>query len=144
MRSGGSRRSVVGGMIRTDPSDAVSRRTERIATITARRWRAVERLVVTDFGRDRFVRAAFDIVADGLDLGPMAIRTPADRAWVREAIAGPIQRAADHALDKLVVELIGELSVGRPDLVARLLAPAGDAGGAAAGRDSAIDRYAIG
>ena len=115
-----------------------------MATITARRRRAVERLVVTDFARDRLVRAAFDVVADGLDLGPFAIRTPADRAWVREAIAGSIQRAADHALDKLVVELIVELSVGRPDLVARLLAPAGDAGGAAADRDPAIDRYATG
>ena len=95
-----------------------------MATITARRRRAVEHLIVTDFARDRLARAAFDVIADGLDL--CAIRSPADRSWVREAIAGPIQRAADHALDKLVVALIDELVDGRPDLVERLLAPAAE------------------
>jgi hypothetical protein len=99
-----------------------------MATSTARRRRAVEHLIVTDFARDRLARAAFDAVAGGLDLRPFAIRTQGDRAWVREAIAGPIQRAADHALDTLVVDLIDELGAGRPDLVARLLAPAGEAG----------------
>ena len=84
-----------------------------MATSTARRRRAVEHLIVTDFARDRLARAAFD------------------------AIAGPIQRAADHALDTLVVDLIDELGAGRPDLVARLLAPAGEAGGLGAGRHAA-------
>ena len=97
-----------------------------MATVTARRRRAVEHLIVTDFARDRLARAAFDIVAAGLDLGPSAIRTQADRAWVQDAIAGPIQRAADHALDRLAVDLIDELVAGRPDLVARLLASAGE------------------
>jgi hypothetical protein len=100
-----------------------------MATITARRRRAVEHLIVTDYARDRLARAAFDAIADGLDLGPLAVRTPADRAWVRDAIAGPIQRLADHALDSLAVDLVDELDTGRPDLVARLLAPAGEAGG---------------
>ena len=97
-----------------------------MATVTARRRRAVEHLIVTDFARDRLARAAFDIVAAGLDLGASAIRTQADRAWVQDAIAGPIQRAADHALDRLAVDLIDELVAGRPDLVARLLASAGE------------------
>jgi len=98
-----------------------------MATTALRRRRAIEHLVATDFGRDRLARAAFDVVADGLDLGPIAVRTAVDRAWVRAAIAGPIQRAADHALDRLIVELIDSLARGRPDLVARLLAAADDA-----------------
>lgn len=97
-----------------------------MATVTARRRRAIEHLVATDFARDRLARAAFDVLADGLDLGPIAIRTPADRAWVRNAIAGPIQQAADHALDRLVDELIDTFAIGRPDLVARILAAAPD------------------
>jgi hypothetical protein len=97
-----------------------------MATAALRRRRAIEHLVATDFARDRLARAAFDVLADGLDLGPIAVRTAADRAWVRAAIAGPIQRAADHALDRLIVELIDSLARGRPDLVDRMLAAAGE------------------
>jgi hypothetical protein len=95
-----------------------------MATTALHRRRAIEHLVATDLARDRLAHAAFDILAGGLDLGPIAVRTAADRAWVRAAIAGPIQRAADHALDRLIVELIDSLARGRPDLVARLLAGA--------------------
>jgi hypothetical protein len=95
-----------------------------MATIEMRRRRAIEHLVATDFARDRLARAAFDILADGLDLGPIAVRTADDRAWVRAVIARPIRRAADHALDRLIVELIDALAGGRPDLVARMLAAA--------------------
>jgi hypothetical protein len=81
-------------------------------------------VVATDFARDRLARAIFDVVADGLDLGPIAVRTAEDRAWVQAAIAEPIQHAADHALERLVLALIDALDAGRPDLVSRLLAAA--------------------
>jgi hypothetical protein len=98
-----------------------------MATTALRRRRAIEHLVATDFARDRLARAAFDVLADGLDLGPIAVRTAADRAWVRAAISGPIRRAADHALDRLIVELIDSLGRGRSDFVARMLAAHDDA-----------------
>jgi len=98
-----------------------------MATVTARRRRAIEHLVATDLARARLARAAFDAVADGLDLGPCALRTAADRAWIQVAIAGPIQQAADHALARLVDDLIEALSRGDPNLVARLLGNPPDA-----------------
>jgi hypothetical protein len=97
-----------------------------MATASARRRRAIEHLVATDLARARLARAAFDAVVDGLDLGPTAVRTAADRTWVQVAIAGPIQQAADQALERLVDELIGALGMGNPDLVARLLGNAPD------------------
>jgi hypothetical protein len=92
-----------------------------MATATARRRRTIEHLVATDYARDRFARAAFEIVADGLDLGPIAVRTAADRVWVREAISGPIQEAAKRALDRLVDELEVAFDGGPSELVARIL-----------------------
>jgi hypothetical protein len=97
-----------------------------MATTALHRRRAIEHLVATDFARDRLARAAFDVLAESLDLGPIAVRTAADGVWVRAAIAGPIRRAADHAIDRLIVELIDSLGRGRPDLVARMLAAADD------------------
>ena len=95
-----------------------------MVTARARRRRAIELLVTSDHARDRLARATFEIVADGLDLGPIAVRSPADRAWVRDAIAGPIQRAAEHAITRLVDDLEASLDGGPPDLVARILAAA--------------------
>ena len=111
-----------------------------MATVTARRRRAIEHLVSTDLARARLARAAFDAVADGLDLGPLALRSAADRGWVRVAIAGPIQDAADHALARLVDDLIETLSLGDPDLVARILGRAPDA---ARGEDPTDDGWRI-
>jgi hypothetical protein len=62
-----------------------------MATVTARRRRAIERAVATDHARDLVTRAIFEVVGDALDLGPIAVRSADDRAWVRYAIAGPIQ-----------------------------------------------------
>ncbi len=97
-----------------------------MATATARRRRAIEHLILTDYARTRLSRAAFDVVVDALDLGPMALRSAEDRAWARSAIAGPIREAVDHALGRLVDELIDELALGRPDLVARILGASPD------------------
>jgi hypothetical protein len=92
-----------------------------MASLTARRRAELESLLATDAARSRLARAAFDAVVDGLDLGPCALRSAADRAWVRVAIAGPIQRAADRALLRLVDDLAEALAGGDPDLVARML-----------------------
>ena len=111
-----------------------------MATATACRRRAIEHLVATDHARGRLGRAAFDVVVDGLDLGPIAVRTAADRAWVQAAITGPIQHAVDHALQRLVDELIEQLAAGHPDLVGRILAAAPDGGPDSARRRRSADR----
>ena len=111
-----------------------------MATATARRRRAIEHLVATDLAHARLARAAFDAVADGLDLGPIAVRSPADRAWVRIALAGPIQQAADRALAGLIEDLIDTLSLGEPELVARILGAAPDVDGAPEPADRAATR----
>ena len=92
-----------------------------MSTAMMRRRMHVEHLVATDAARARLARAAFDAVVDGLDLGPCALRSAADRAWVRVAIAAPIQRAADRALARLVEDLTEALGGGDPALVARIL-----------------------
>ena len=111
-----------------------------MATATACRRRAIEHLVATDHARGRLGRAAFDVVVDGLDLGPIAIRSAADRAWVQAAIAGPIQHAVDDALQRLVDELIEQLAAGHPELVGRILAAAPDGGPDSARRRRSADR----
>ncbi|MEO5939388.1 MAG: hypothetical protein ABIZ72_00705 [Candidatus Limnocylindrales bacterium] len=98
-----------------------------MATATARRRRAIDHLVATDHARAHFVRAAFEAVVEGLDLGPIALRTATDRAWARDAIAGPIQEAADRALEALIEGLIAALGEGDPTLVGRMLGHAPDA-----------------
>ena len=95
-----------------------------MVTAHARRRRAIEHLVASDHARDLVARATFEIVADGLDLGPIAVRSAADRAWVREAIAGPIQRAAEGAIERLIEELEMAFDGGPVDLVNRILAAA--------------------
>lgn len=72
---------------------------------TTGRRRAIERRVTTDFARDRLTRALFDVVTDGLELGPAALPSPADREWIRRAIAEPIRHAAEASLDRLADEL---------------------------------------
>lgn len=97
-----------------------------MVTSRVRRRRAIELLVASDHARDRIARATFEVVADGLDLGPIAVRSGADRAWVRTAIAGPIQRAAEHAIERLINDLEATFDGGPADLVDRILAGAAD------------------
>ena len=97
-----------------------------MVTSRVRRRRAIELLVASDHARDRIARATFEVVADGLDLGPIAVRSGADRAWVRTAIAGPIQRAAEHAIERLINDLEATFDGGPADLVDRILAAAPD------------------
>jgi hypothetical protein len=102
----------------------------RTRPATARRRRAVERLVATEFAHDRLSRAAFDVIADGLDLGPCAIRSTSDRRWIEATIAAPIRHVADLAVRELVAELTDLLADGPPDLIGRVLAAAPDDAGA--------------
>ena len=92
-----------------------------MATATARRRRAVEHVIATEFARDRLARALFDVIADGLDLRPCTIRTAEDQRWVREMIALVIQTSTDAALERTSAELAGAVAAGPPDLVIRLL-----------------------
>jgi hypothetical protein len=107
---------------------------------TAPRRVELEHLVATDAARSRLARAAFDTVVDGLDLGPCALRSAADRAWVPVAIAGPIQRAADRALDRLVEDLADVLASGDPELVDRILGHARGGRPATSTRVRGLDR----
>lgn len=88
---------------------------------TTGRRRAIERRVTTDFARDRLARALFDIVVDGLELGPAAVRSNADREWIRTAIAEPIRHAVAASLDCLAEELDAAVERCHPDLADRLL-----------------------
>lgn len=92
-----------------------------MATATARRRRAVEHVIATEFARDRLSRALFDVIADGLDLRPCTIRTAEDQQWVREMIALVIQASTDAALERTSAELAGAVAAAPPDLVVRLL-----------------------
>jgi hypothetical protein len=92
-----------------------------MATASARRRRAVEHVIATEFARDRLSRALFDVIADGLDLRPCTIRTVEDQQWVREMIALVIQASTDAALERTSAELAGAVAAGPPDLVVRLL-----------------------
>lgn len=87
---------------------------------SARSRAAIERLLATDYARDRVAAAFFQVVADGLDLGPCAVRTASERASVGAAVAGPIRRSTEVALGQLAAELHGALEHLPVDLVDRL------------------------
>lgn len=93
-----------------------------MATAAARRRRTIRRLLATDFARDRLSRALFEIAADGLNIGPVAVRTPADRACVRDVLSGPIQRTAEDAVERLAVELTQAMAALPEPLAERILA----------------------
>jgi hypothetical protein len=61
----------------------------------------VERRIATDFARDKVAKALYEVILDGLEFGPRDLPTPADREWIRGAIAMPIQEAAGVALHVL-------------------------------------------
>jgi hypothetical protein len=92
-----------------------------MATATARRRRAIEHVIATEFARDRIARAIFDVIADGLDLGPFAIRSAEDQRWVRETVALVIQNGTAAALERTTADLAGAVAAAPPDLVIRLL-----------------------
>jgi hypothetical protein len=86
----------------------------------------LERLLDTDFAHDRLAAALFEVLADGLDLGPCAVRSPGDRAWVDDAISGPIQRTAEDAIERLVGELTRSFAEVPAALIERMVHGGGD------------------
>jgi hypothetical protein len=73
------------------------------------RCRLIARHVSTEFARDRVIRALHDAVRDGLEFGPRDLPLPADREWIRGAIAIPLQEAADAALEVLAMSIARSL-----------------------------------
>jgi len=85
-----------------------------------RRSDAIAARVATAYARDRIAQAVYEAIIAGIDIGPCALPAPADRAWLREAIAVPIRQATDAALQTLRVALGQCLEDAPPDLVRRL------------------------
>ena len=85
-----------------------------------RRSAAIAARVVTAYARDRVAQAVYEAIIAGIDIGPCALPTPADRAWLRQAIAVPIGQATDAALETLRGALGECLGDAPPDLVLRL------------------------
>jgi hypothetical protein len=92
-----------------------------MSTLGARHRHELARLLETDFAHDRLAAALFEVLADGLDLGPCAVLTAADRTWVRDAISGAIQRTAADAVERLVSDLASSFATGPAALVERMV-----------------------
>ena len=65
----------------------------------------LHRRVRTEYARMRLSEAAHDAAIDALHPALHEISSPEERAWLSEALAGPLQLAVDAALDVLAVEL---------------------------------------
>jgi hypothetical protein len=85
-----------------------------------RHSQAIADRVVTAFARDRVAQALHEAIVAGLDIGPCALPQPADREWIREAIAAPIQLSTDAALEALRRALAQSFQEAPPDLIRRL------------------------
>ncbi len=84
------------------------------------RSRAIERQIATEYGRDMIAKALYEVIHDGLAFGPREVPTAADREWIRQAIATPIQETTEVALHVLAWRLAQVLE-GAPDgLLARV------------------------
>ena len=64
------------------------------------RLRTLNRHLGTEYARDQVGRALFEVVIDGLELGPCRLAN-AERDWLRGALAMPIHDATEVALDVL-------------------------------------------
>jgi hypothetical protein len=60
----------------------------------------------SSYARARLAEALYEIVLDGLHPCPRSLPDPADRAWLREALARPIEAATDEALLVLVARTL--------------------------------------
>jgi hypothetical protein len=81
---------------------------------TRSRMRTLNRHLATEYARDQVRRALFEVVNDGLAIGPRDVASYADRDWMRGALALPIQEATQVALDLLAWRIDG-LLVRAPD-----------------------------
>jgi hypothetical protein len=69
----------------------------------------ITKRIATDHARDQVVRALYEAVIQGVEFGPRDLPHPADREWLRGAIAVPLQEAAEEALDALAWEVLALL-----------------------------------
>jgi len=65
------------------------------------RCRLIAHQVVTEFARDKVSKALYEAVLESLDFGPRDLPSPADRDWMRGAMATPLRDATDAALEVL-------------------------------------------
>lgn len=65
----------------------------------------LSRRVHSEFARTRLSEAAYDAAMDALHPVLHDVSSPQERAWLREALAGPLHRAAEAAIDVLAIEL---------------------------------------
>ena len=91
-----------------------------MSSTSAARSGAIDRILISDFARDRIARAFYEVLAEGLDFGPCGMARRTDREWLRGAMAIPLQRATDQALHALVWEVAKALEHGPDGLLARL------------------------
>ena len=68
------------------------------------RLRTLQRHLATDYARSEVGRSMFQVVLDGLELGPRSL-VAADREWLRGALALPIHEATQVALEVLAWRL---------------------------------------
>jgi hypothetical protein len=72
-----------------------------IRTSDQRRCEAIAAGVVTAYARDQVRKALYEVILGGLDCGPCALHAGEDRAWIRSAIAEPLNETTEVALATL-------------------------------------------
>lgn len=72
-----------------------------IQTTEQRRLLAIERLITTEYARDKVAHALHEVLLDGMDFGPCGLPQADDRDWIRGATAIPLQEATAAALQTL-------------------------------------------
>jgi len=72
------------------------------------------------YARARLAEALYEIALDGLHPCPRSLPDPRHRAWLREALGGPIEAATDEALLVLVARTLEALE-GAPEPVVTCL-----------------------
>jgi hypothetical protein len=65
----------------------------------------LRRRVRSEFARTRLTEAAYDAAMDALHPALHEVTSLDERAWLRDALARPLHRAVESALDVLAVEL---------------------------------------
>ena len=80
---------------------------------THSRLRTLNRHLGTEYARDQVGRALFEVVLDGMELGPCGMPAGADRDWLRGALALPLHEATGVALEVLAWR-ISQLLEGAP------------------------------
>ena len=65
----------------------------------------LHRRVRTEFARARLTEAAYDAAMDALHPALHEVTSAEEKAWLRDALAGPLGLAVEASLDVLAVEL---------------------------------------